>query len=137
MRIVSTTGASSLQYDGVTYERADGDSAFDVPENVGEDLVRFPHWVREYQADPSATAMDERLRALEAQAAAQAPGDGEAALMARVAELEAQLAEATQPKPAAAAKKTAAKKTAAPRPAQGDGEDAAPGGGDTEDDASQ
>ncbi|HWU23649.1 MAG TPA: hypothetical protein VN088_19075 [Nocardioides sp.] len=123
MRIVNTMGARELQHDGVTYTRPEDEIAFEVPEPVGEHLVRFPHWVREYQADPSAASMAERLRALEAQAAGQqAPSDGEAALLARVAELEAQLAGLTTGTAPAkpAAKKAAAKKAAASAQSAGD-----------------
>ncbi len=48
MRIASTIGATSLQHEGVDYE-ADESGMFDVPEPVGETLVRFPHFQREYE----------------------------------------------------------------------------------------
>ena len=128
MRIVSTTGAKSLEHNGITYEFNEG--AFEVPEPVGEELVRFPHWKREYQATPDAASMAERIRALEAQAAGErGPSDAEAALLARVAELEAQIAGHRSDEAKPAAKKTAAKKTAAPHTHPGpSGADGSTGG---------
>lgn len=124
MRIVSTTGASSLGHDGATY-KSDGDGVFDVPEQVGESLVRFPNWLREHEAvdlqrakdaavQVSPSALAARVRELEARLAQSEPGESEAELLARVTELEAKLAAAESESTAkAAAKKAAAKKTAA------------------------
>jgi hypothetical protein len=43
MRIASTIGATSVQHDGVDYEAGD-DGMFEVPQQVGEQLVRFSEW---------------------------------------------------------------------------------------------
>lgn len=69
--------ASSLSHDGVDY-RADEHGRIEVPEHVGRTLTRFPHW-HVYTGDPEPTE--------EEQAAAE-----KAELLARVAELENQLA---------------------------------------------
>lgn len=130
MRIVSTQGATALQHDGIDYQAGEG-GVFEVPQEVGEALVRFPHWLREYEAvdlrnaaaakaETDTSVLATRVRELEAQLAAQQPSEDAATLEARVAELEAQLAEATAAK--TAAKKTTTKKTAAE--SAGDGSDA-------------
>jgi uncharacterized coiled-coil DUF342 family protein len=136
MRIVNELGGTALQHDGIDYV-AGADAVFDVPESVGEQMVRFNHFVREHEAvdharaarardevDPSSLAS--RVRELEALInAQQRPSASEAELLARVAELEAQNAklqdsasadeadaEADEHPAKAAAKKTAAKKAA-------------------------
>lgn len=101
MRITSTTGAISVQHDGVTYEAAD-DGVFDVPEPVGNDLTTFPQWLPEYEAQAIA-------------AAEQAAADSDITrLAARVAELEAwrasledDTADDAEPKPKRAPRKPA------------------------------
>lgn len=79
MRIVSKTGANVISHDGVTYEPGE-DGAFDVPEQVGAALLRFPPWIEHgvaaaeaeaakivHDVDPAALA--ERLHAAEAKIA--------------------------------------------------------------------
>jgi hypothetical protein len=108
MRIASTINATSLSHAGEVYE-PDDHGLFDVPEHVGQEMVRFAHWITEADAvdrhlakrradavDPAVT--DERLQSLEA---AQAEKDAE------IEKLRAALEEATKPK--APAKKAASK----------------------------
>jgi hypothetical protein len=104
MRIASTINATSLSHAGEVYE-PDDHGLFDVPEHVGQEMVRFAHWITEADAvdrhlakrradavDPAVT--DERLQSLEA-------------AQAEIEKLRAALEEATKPK--APAKKAAAK----------------------------
>jgi hypothetical protein len=55
MRIVSTIGASAFNHDDVDYT-ADADGTFEVPEEVGNTLVGFDIWQREYEAVDAALA---------------------------------------------------------------------------------
>jgi hypothetical protein len=104
MRIASTINATSLSHAGEVYE-PDDHGLFDVPEHVGQEMVRFAHWITEADAvdrhlakrradavDPAVT--DERLQSLEA-------------AQAEIEKLRAALEEATKPK--APAKKAASK----------------------------
>jgi hypothetical protein len=80
MRICPTDDTSVINIEGVEYKAAK-DGSFDVPEAVGEQLVAFPQWQREYEA-------------LDAALAAKAERDSDTSLVAvRVAELEARVAE--------------------------------------------
>ncbi|TIH34970.1 hypothetical protein [Subtercola vilae] len=45
MQIVSRLNAVTTTHSGVTYNAVHG--IFNVPEEVGAELVRFPHWVEE------------------------------------------------------------------------------------------
>lgn len=94
MRIASTIGATSVQHDGVDYEAGD-DGMFEVPQEVGEQLVRFSEWVPETAhveaqaatkraADLDPENIAERLELLEAHAesSAQAIDELRAALEA-------------------------------------------------------
>ncbi|HEY8976305.1 MAG TPA: hypothetical protein VIN75_18970 [Burkholderiaceae bacterium] len=120
MRIASTNGATALQHDGVDYE-ADENGVFDVPHEVGQVLVRFPHWLPEQesaanrralaaQAELDPAGLAARVRELEGQLASRQPSEGESEHLARIAELEAEVESAKAAKPAA--KKTAAAKKA-------------------------
>lgn len=79
MRIVSKDGAGAISHDGVTYE-PDESGAFDVPEEVGAGLLRFPAWVEagvaaaEAEAEKAVSDLDpkalaERLEQAEARIA--------------------------------------------------------------------
>ena len=59
MRIVSNDGSTTLSHDGVVYEAVDG--AFDVPQEVGEELTRFPSFDKEYVANDRASAEAEKV----------------------------------------------------------------------------
>lgn len=89
MRIKNLDGATSMGHGGETYE-ADADGMFDVPHEVGEALVGFPHWVREHEylaqtaaaksaADKDPQTLGQRVAALEAVLPS---------MQARIAELE-------------------------------------------------
>jgi hypothetical protein len=73
MRIVHTdSGTTVLNHMGVDYHRGP-DGSFDVPPEVGEQLVGFPHWSRDYEAagpDAERAAMAARIAELEALLAA-------------------------------------------------------------------
>jgi hypothetical protein len=87
MRIVSTIGATSTSHAGEEFT-PDDDGTFEVPEHVGQALIGFPHWQREYEA------LDERL-ANDAAAATdpQVQADRIVELERQVAELQAALTE--------------------------------------------
>jgi predicted nucleic acid-binding Zn-ribbon protein len=104
MRIKNLEGATSLGHAGETYE-ADADGMFDVPQEVGEQLVSFPHWVREHEyldkAAAAQTAANKDPQTLSVRVAALEsvlPG-----MQVRIQELEARIAELGKAKPAAAA----------------------------------
>ena len=75
MRIVNTDPHTTvLSHEGATYEAHGG--VFEVPEHVAHNLLGFPHWLREHEA--------EHLKAAAAAAAAVDPGQ----MAARLAMLE-------------------------------------------------
>lgn len=126
MRIVSKQGSTALNHDGVDYKSEDG--VFDVPETVGQALVRFPHWMAEHEAVDARIAKDAanqvnpstlatRVRELEARLAETGPSESEAELLARVTELEAELAKrGAAQDPAADEAPSTARKRAAKKP---------------------
>lgn len=97
MRIKNLDGATSMGHGGQTYE-ADANGMFDVPHEVGEALVGFPHWVREHEyidqtaaarsaADKDPQTLAGRVAALESVVPHMLAGIQ--ALETRLAELEA------------------------------------------------
>lgn len=76
MKIASTTGANAVAVEGDTYH-ADEHGLFEVPEHIGQHLLRFAEWVPEHvrqSADKAAEDaanvdphnLHERVAALEA-----------------------------------------------------------------------
>lgn len=59
MKIISNTDATVLGHDGHEYVIGK-DGTFDVPQEVGEALIRFPSWDREYVAKDRQTAEEKK-----------------------------------------------------------------------------
>jgi hypothetical protein len=105
MRIASTIGATSVQHDGIDYEAGE-DGLFEVPQAVGEELVRFDIWETETAAAKAAADAQHEAN-LDPENLAGRVADLEAdveELRGTVAKLEGLLAEATKPAPAPAKK---------------------------------
>jgi hypothetical protein len=84
MRIVSTEGVEAFNREGVDYAVED-DGSFEVPEEVGVELLSFPGWLLQYEAADLAAEEQAEHDVDPAVLAA-----AHAALEARVAELEAE-----------------------------------------------
>jgi hypothetical protein len=72
VRIASTSGQTVIAHKGQAYV-PDSAGLFDVPDDLGEQLVKFPHWVAETDAPApdhpgrhEAVSLEQRVAALEA-----------------------------------------------------------------------